>query len=92
MRRAAHWMKIEKGKNERRRLVSPFCTRLYSLSAHYAAAIGVSELEITDEQEGRSVQQEKEAIQEWKRKRREARWASQPSKAPLDSQESCVVS
>ena len=44
------------------------------------------------EQEGLSRQQEIRAIQEWKQKRKEARWASQPSKAPLASQESCLVS
>lgn len=45
-----------------------------------------------EEQDESSMQQEMRAIQQWKQKRKEARrWASQPSKAPLHSQESCVV-
>ena len=39
-----------------------------------------------------SVQEEMRQIQEWKRKRQtEQKWQKQPSKAPLDSQESCIV-
>ena len=39
-----------------------------------------------------SVQQEMREIEEWKRRRQtEQKWQRQPSKAPLDSQESCIV-
>ncbi|KAL6718880.1 hypothetical protein ACLMJK_003114 [Lecanora helva] len=55
------------------------------------AGVKVTEVDVEDEQEESSRQREIRAIQEWKRKRREDRWASQPSKAPLHSQESCLV-
>ena len=45
-----------------------------------------------EEEEEKLRQQEIKAIQDWKQKRKEAKWASQPSKAPLHSQESCSVS
>ena len=50
-------------------------------------------IERVEEEQGQSsMEEEIRTIQEWKRKRKEARWASQPSRAPLHSQESCAVS
>ena len=39
-----------------------------------------------------SKEQEVRVIQEWKRRKDEEQWKSAPSKAPLHSQESCVLS
>lgn len=52
----------------------------------------MKELEIDEELDDSLRQQEIRAIQEWKQKRTQRRWAAQPSKAPLESQESCVIS
>ena len=89
--RVARWRKTARGKIERRP-VSPFRSRSHRMCAHYTAVVGISEVDIDREEEERLKQQELDIIREWKRKKREARWASQPSKAPLDSQESCTVS
>lgn len=44
------------------------------------------------DEDGCKPEQDVKAIEERKRLRKRARWNAQPSKAPLDSQESCVVS
>ena len=50
-------------------------------------------MEMEGEQEEMLTREEIRRIEEWKRRQqRDARWASQPSKAPLHSQESCLVS